>query len=359
MIDYKPSDYEPEDEPHQGNMGSVQILKSKTGDHRVAEKQLKPFVLPAVLENEAKKQSEICSPFVVRIHSLDIGKMAIIMEYCSEGLDEALRETLLERHTWMELPRCLEVLCQIAHGLHVAHNAEIVHGDIKPANVRFGSDKFAKLSDFGAAKHLRIPEAIVAPGSSSYMAREILEGEEVTPETDWFSFGILAFLVLSGQHPFYSPDRTCLTTPANYIRDLAFKVPELRNLRPDIPYSVGTLIHELLERENKDRESTARRLRAVLSKFLSVPELTIAPLNLPSPSTKLMDESWRLSRNLKDSYMNLGNLRPLSNSSLASWIPCLVHQILNSKHSWSPIAGARRDSLNYCYADMRNQKLPL
>src|SRR5208283_4039932 len=95
-----------------------------------------------------------------------------------------------------------------------AHDKGRVHGDIKPANIFLPKTGEAKLGDFGVAKILgnskekshdycEGQERIL--GSATYSAPEVLNGEHRNFQTDLFSFGMLAYLLLTGNHPFQHP----------------------------------------------------------------------------------------------------------------------------------------------------------
>ena len=120
----------------------------------------------------------------------------LALEYFEEG-------TLGERVKKGNLPRELKLayLAQIARALKYLHNLGIVHQDVKPANV-FIRGKVAKLGDFGVAKTREEPTPLERAGSPFYMAPELFEGQEATPASDAYSFGVMAYEILAGRRPF-------------------------------------------------------------------------------------------------------------------------------------------------------------
>ncbi len=101
----------------------------------------------------------------------------------------------------------LRYLIQVARGLSYAHGRGVVHRDVKPSNVRVLEDGTVKILDFGIARLLddaktRLTQTGMRIGTMCYMAPEQLRGEKVDPRADIFSFGILAYELLSYEHPF-------------------------------------------------------------------------------------------------------------------------------------------------------------
>src|SRR5262249_44715653 len=103
-------------------------------------------------------------------------------------------------------PIATHLLTQLASALDFAHERGIVHRDVKPSNVRVGAIGTVKLLDFGIAREVHRPSETTAPGTvvgtPQYMAPEQIRGDEPSPSVDIFSFGALAYELLSGHKPF-------------------------------------------------------------------------------------------------------------------------------------------------------------
>jgi eukaryotic-like serine/threonine-protein kinase len=166
---------------------------------------------------------------------------------------------------------------QIAEGLEAAHQAGVIHRDLKPNNIRITHDGRVKLLDFGLAKvrdeHRSPPGESVAEvgfqtsqgmllGTPPYMAPEMLKGEAVDHRSDLFSLGVVLFQLLAGEPPY--PAENLL----EYVKALSEKGPRsLRELRPDVTPDQEAVLERLLSHEPADRfdsaAEVARALRAV------------------------------------------------------------------------------------------------
>lgn len=172
----------------------------------------------------------------------------LVQEYLpGEDLEQQIR---LGRPTPPQ--RRLDYLIQIARGLAYAHNHGVVHRDIKPSNVRLTDDGMVKIMDFGVARLIGAQTRLTATGmrvgTMCYMAPEQLRGEQVDARADIFSFGVLAFELLTHQHPF----------PAESSHAMIYQVLEseplrLKSLWRDCPKALERCIDKCLEKNVKRR----------------------------------------------------------------------------------------------------------
>ena len=123
------------------------------------------------------------------------GRSLIVMQYASKG---NLRTRM---HTGpMPLTDCLVILEDIAAGLAIAHDNNIIHRDVKPENIVFTADGKAKLTDFGHAWFLEntdSPNTLIGAGTPAYMAPE----KESTARSDIYSLGVVVYEMLAGGLP--------------------------------------------------------------------------------------------------------------------------------------------------------------
>lgn len=185
-------------------LGSAFALKvlygSLGGDERYVER----------FRREAQAVSRIRSPWVVSVVDFgtsDSGLTYLVMEHCAGSpLDQILAADKV-----LEPARAARFTSQIASGLAVAHKVGLIHRDVKPANVMIEDNEgkeFAKLLDFGivrvpeldASDKLTVEGAVM--GTPPYMSPEQASGQEVTPQSDLYSLGVVLYQMLSSRKPF-------------------------------------------------------------------------------------------------------------------------------------------------------------
>jgi serine/threonine-protein kinase len=163
------------------------------------------------------------------------------------------------------------VLTDIARALAFAHEHGVVHRDIKPENVLLSGDS-AVVTDFGIAKAVSasttgvkqqtLTEVGAAIGTPAYMSPEQASGDEVDARTDIYSWAVIAYEALTGQHPFAAQ-----TTSAGLIRaHIAEKPKALTAVRPDVPRGLAAVVMRSLEKDPKNRPANGRELLSMLTK---------------------------------------------------------------------------------------------
>ncbi len=227
----------------------------------------------ARLVREAQAASRLDDPYVCPIYAVEStadGGLCIVMAYCAGG---TLRERL--RRDLLPMAEIGTVARQLARGLACAHQAGIVHGDIKPANVGFGEGNAARLLDFGVAvtAHDTTTGTRGLSGTLSYLAPEIWRGATRGPRADVWALGVTFFEMVTGRRPFTGTDPAAL---ADAI--LAGAVPSMT--RPD-----GTSISPALERLIRRMLSAAPDARP--ADGTAVLEALAPPASLPHPETRI------------------------------------------------------------------------
>jgi serine/threonine-protein kinase len=202
----------------------------------------------ARFEREARLAAALHHPNIVTIHDLcdEEGTPFLVQEFLGgEDLDR-----LIERREPIPPAEKLEMLRDVAAGLAHAHREGVIHRDIKPSNIRRLENGRAKILDFGIARRIgseNLTKPGLTVGSVAYMSPEQLRGEELDTRTDVFSFGALAFELLTGRRAF----------PGERLSDVfeaieKFDPEPVTELCPGLPDSVEALVRRCLE---KDRES--------------------------------------------------------------------------------------------------------
>jgi len=238
-------------------MGVVRRARDLRLDRDVAVKFLRADLAgqPEVrrrFEDEAMAAARLGHPNVVTV--FDTGEHAgepyIVME-CLAGrtlADELAVGPLTEA-------RARHIALAVLGALGAAHRIGIVHRDVKPANILIADDGSAKVADFGIAKstegldHTLAGEII---GTPAYLAPERLEGKRATPESDFYSLGVVLYEALSGQKPFSGE------TPLALAHAVYSSVPtSLRRLRPDIDPRLAATVERAMHKVPQRRFPSA------------------------------------------------------------------------------------------------------
>lgn len=206
---------------------------------------------------EADILSKVNHPNVVRIYragfSSDGKTPYILLEYVDgKPLTEFIKNESLN------LEEKLFILKQTAQALDAVHCQDIIHRDVKPGNILITKENKVKLSDFGIAKlagsSLTLPHEML--GSPAYMAPEAFENDaRLTSVSDIFSFGILAYELITGVKPFH-----CDSVPG-----MIKAIQESRPPRPckfvhDLPQPIEDFLAKLLKKDPAERYQNMKQV---------------------------------------------------------------------------------------------------
>jgi serine/threonine-protein kinase len=250
-----------------GGMGEVFLAWDEQLKRRVAIKRIHPDAGLSFKQRErffceAQHTASVSHPNVVQIYDLLVEDEAIVMEYI-EG--RTLAERLAAER--LETAQVLRLALEIARGLAAAHEAKLVHRDLKAANVLITrSEEHAKIVDFGLARpFVRVPgdpgltRQGMVMGTPHAMSPEQIRGEVVDERSDLFSFGSLFHEMLTGRPPFRGSDEF----------DSQWKVLHEEPVHPqtarmDLPAEATDLLLRLLEKDRDDRPGSAQEVIEVL-----------------------------------------------------------------------------------------------
>jgi serine/threonine protein kinase len=200
----------------QGGMGTVfdaideYRLDLPTSGQRIAIKVLHTAVterkdLLAELQREFQHLQLLSHPNIVRVHEFDRdGDNAF---FTMEALAGALLSQVIGARNAVALPRpyALAIMREVGAALAHAHERGVVHGDINPQNIFITNDGELRVLDFGASHGLLRNDGVSqrAPvATPGYGSCQLLEGRHPDPRDDLFAFACVAYVLLSGQHPF-------------------------------------------------------------------------------------------------------------------------------------------------------------
>ena len=156
----------------------------------------------------------------------------------------------------------LNLTAQICSGLQAAHEAGIIHRDVKPANVVISKRGQAKLIDFGLAKlagQVHLTQAGSAMGTAAYMSPEQVNGKTIDLRSDIWSLGVMLYEMITGQLPFPGENMQAV------LKAIVKREPEpLHHLRPDAPPALQDIINRCLAKNPARRYQQVRELLADL-----------------------------------------------------------------------------------------------
>ena len=154
--------------------------------------------------SEARAVAKIEDPNVVAIHDIGEheGRPYLVLEFVSSG---SLRSLIRARGPLADV-ESIRYAAAIAHALCIAHEAGIIHRDVKSANVLVAEDGTPKLGDFGLARiehdtHEPPPGDDIVVGSMPYAAPRLMTGSPATPSSDLFALGVVCYEMLTGTLP--------------------------------------------------------------------------------------------------------------------------------------------------------------
>jgi serine/threonine protein kinase len=174
----------------------------------------------------------------------------------------------------------ISILAQTAEALHAAHQAGIIHRDVKPGNLMLLDDGTVKVTDFGVARAIDaapITDNGQVVGTASYLSPEQACGHELTPASDVYSLAVVGYELLTGHPPFTAG------TPAALA--LAHVQDEPPRLPPTVPVGLREVIEHALAKNPADRPADAAAFAAELHRLqldANAPTLVLA-LTPPEP----------------------------------------------------------------------------
>jgi serine/threonine protein kinase len=259
-----------------GGMGTVYLARDQRLGRLVALKVLNASDLTedrkARFLREARSAASVRHQNVATIYEVDEtadGVPFIVMEYCEgETLSQRIRRQSPDAAEFLSIAR------QIAAGVAAAHEKNIVHRDIKSANIIVEPNGLAKILDFGLAKSL--PRSLTDPGAEKtyesasghffgtlhFISPEQAHGENADTRSDLFSVGVVLYHVATGHLPFNAD------APLMVLEKIRDGEPEpFVPIDPGFPPAAAKIISRLLQKDPGDRYQSARDLYADLEEI--------------------------------------------------------------------------------------------
>ncbi len=252
-----------------GGMAEVYKATDSTLGRTVAVKVMLPQYasdpnFAARFRQEAQAAANLSSPYIVNIYDWgrDGDSYYIVMEYV-RGTD---LKTAIQQRGNIHPRKVAEIGSQGCSALSVAHGYDIIHRDIKSANIMVQGDGNVKVMDFGIAQagHPGMTQDSSVLGTAHYVSPEQAQGKKLTPASDLYSLGIVLYEAATGQLPFDGPD--VVSVAMKQVSDLP--VPP-RQINPNIDPQFEAIIMTALQKNPDDRFATAKEMQRAIDDYLS------------------------------------------------------------------------------------------
>jgi eukaryotic-like serine/threonine-protein kinase len=223
---------------------------------------------------EARAAARLRHPHVVTVYDLGEGddRPYIVLELVD---GPSLADVLAERGPLA--PAIVAAIGRdVAGALGEAHGHDLVHRDVKPANVLVTRDGEVKVADFGIVKALneaetRLTATGIVVGTATYLAPEQLGSGDIDARTDVYALGLVLHECLTGAPPFEGG-----TTPEVAMARLTQQPPRIADVRGDVPAALGAAVSRALARDPEERFANGQEFAAELAGL--VPESAIGDL---------------------------------------------------------------------------------
>ncbi|MDX2136907.1 MAG: serine/threonine-protein kinase [Chloroflexota bacterium] len=274
---------------NKGGMGAVYRGIDEQSGETVAIKTLDNYVLKedtTLLDRfrrEAELLRKLAHPFIVKIFDTvdEADAHHIIMEYMAGG---SVKQMIAQENK-LAVDWSVQTGIDLSDALARAHRLQVIHRDLKPSNVLLTEQRSPRLSDFGVARsgdhQTRLTMQGALLGSIAYLAPEVCKGGEYSEKSDIWSFGMVMYEMLAGQHPFKA------ARPALVVDGiLNAPTPELERFRGDVPPALSELIMRMLAKDPEDRIDSARAVGTALEQIARqfTPIVVSPPPPVPDPA---------------------------------------------------------------------------
>jgi hypothetical protein len=216
---------------------------------------------------EALAAARLSHPHIVAIYDTGRDKTPdggerpyIVMEHCEGG---SLADVVVESGPF-DPAHAAAVGATVCEALAFAHDAGIIHRDVKPANVLVSGDGSLKVADFGIAKAAFAGGDLTTTGSIlgtvTYLSPEQLHGLEPDARSDIYALGVLLYELITGRPPFQGASQ--FATALKHQREAPAPI---RSLRTGVPRSLEGAVMKALAKDPNDRYASADEMRAALA----------------------------------------------------------------------------------------------
>jgi tRNA A-37 threonylcarbamoyl transferase component Bud32/CheY-like chemotaxis protein len=244
----------------QGAMGIVYQALDPNIQRTVALKALRPDLtrdpeFRQRFRREARSAGRLAHPGIVTV--FDAGEQDDVSFLVMEYLEGQTLEQLIAEGGALEPARARGIAAQVCDALDYAHNAQVIHRDVKPSNIILLPSDRVKLTDFGIARIVAEPRmtrtGIV--GTLDYMSPEQAMGKDVDHRADIYATGVVLFEMLVGHPPFRADNPS-----ATILKLVSEPMPSARALRPSISAETEAVILKATAKAPSQRYQTAAKM---------------------------------------------------------------------------------------------------
>jgi serine/threonine-protein kinase len=213
-------------------------------------------------QTEARAAGTLTHPNIVIVY--DAGEEGGTFYITMELVEGRSLQSLIDEHQSFSLPRAVKIIEQASSALDYAHKHNIIHRDVKPANLMITADDTVKITDFGTAKILRFNTTQTAAviGTPSYMSPEQIKGKTVDGRSDIFALGVILYELVTGEKPF--PGQNITTVIYKIVNEEP--IPP-REIDPSINSGLCNVIARALAKDPTARFQTCGELLEALKNY--------------------------------------------------------------------------------------------
>ncbi len=257
-----------------GGMAEVYRAYQASLDRQVAIKVLHAFLaddpeFKSRFEREAQNIAKLKHPNIVQVYDFDFDTDAesyyMVMELIDGSTLKDRLSSIMARGELLPIPEVIRIMRESASALSYAHSRNMIHRDVKPANLMLDHDNRVVLTDFGIAKIVTGAQFTASGGmvgTPAFMAPEQGLGEAGDERSDLYSLGIIMFQMLTGQLPYDAE-----TPLAIILKHLNTPTPIPRDINPNVPEELDRIVRKIISKEAGDRYQTASALIEDLDRF--------------------------------------------------------------------------------------------
>lgn len=264
MLNRKIGKYDVIERLGRGGMAEVFRAYHASLDRYVAIKVLHAFLaddpeFKGRFEREAQNVAKLKHPNIVQVYDFDYDPPSesyyMVMELVEGPTLKDRLQGLSDQGSLMPIAESLRIIREAAGALAYAHSRNMIHRDVKPANLMLDHDNRVVLTDFGIAKIVTGAQFTASGGmvgTPAYMAPEQGLGEAGDERSDLYSLGIILFQLVTNKLPYDAE-----TPLAIILKHLNTPTPLARAFKPDLPEAIDRIIAKAIAKESDDRYQSA------------------------------------------------------------------------------------------------------